>query len=376
MNRKLKIKLVLIVLGWIGILLAAGLAAPKFISQTSFIGSRNHFDERLPKWLYDGRLPRWIWMWASLDGNHYLSIARDGYYGLEYGFFPLYPILIRFLNSLTGLQFVISGLVISYLSFLGMMVMGWKLLRLDYSADRSKSIFYWFLVFPTAFFLISVYNDSLYLFLALSSWYLARKKRIWGGAAVGYFAALTRITGLALLPALAVEMITSRRKVKELLPLILIPLGTLSYFLYLEVFRGGWRLFLSSMAIWGQERFVFPLQTLWRYLNIIFGFQTLDRAYLVASMELSVVILSILLLIKGWKSVRLSYLVYAIVVLLLPSSSGTLAGMPRYFLHAFPLIIILSSLFKHRWLIISFRLVFFVTQLVLFAYFSQGHFVS
>src|SRR3989338_4836925 len=256
-------KIALILTVWIISLLASAYIGPKFISQTSFIGSRNHFDERLPKWLYDNRMPRLIWMWASLDGNHYLSIARDGYYGLEYGFFPLYPILIRFLNSLTGLQFVISGLVISYLSFLGMMVMGWKLLRLDYSADRSKSIFYWFLVFPTAFFLISVYNDSLYLFLALSSWYLARKKRIWGGAAVGYFAALTRITGLALLPALAVEMIMSRRKVKELFPLIFIPLLTLSYFLYLEVFRGGWRLFLSSMAIWGQERFVFPLQTLW-----------------------------------------------------------------------------------------------------------------
>ncbi len=376
MNRNLKIKLIIIVLGWIGILLIVGLAAPKFIPQTSFIGSRNHFDERLPKWLYDGRLPRWIWMWANLDGNHYLSIARDGYYELEYGFFPLYPLLIRAVNSFTGLQFVISALVISYVSFAGLMTMGWKLLRLDYSEDRSKSVFYWLLAFPTAFFLISVYNDSLYLFLALSSWYLVRKKKTWAGAAVGYFAALTRITGLALLPALAVEITASRRKAKELFPLILIPLGTLSYFLYLEVFKGGWRLFLDSMAVWEQQRFVFPLQTLWRYLKIIFGFQVLDRAYLVAGMELLAVILAILLLVAGWRRLRFSYLVYVAAVLLLPSSSGTLQGMPRYFLHAFPLMIILSLLFKRRSLIIPLRIIFLATQLLLFAYFSQGHFVS
>ena len=370
-------KLTLIVSGWIGVLMMAALAAPKFISQTSFIGSRNHFDERLPKWLYDQRMPRWLWMWASLDGNHYLSIARDGYYEFEYGFFPLYPTLIKFINSLTGFQFVISGLVVSYLSFLGMIVMGGKLLRLDYSIARSKSIFYWLLAFPTAFFLISVYNDSLYLFLALTSWYLIRKKKIWAGATVGYFAALTRITGLALFPALVAEVIMSKKKTKELFPLILIPLGTLSYLLYLEEFRGSWKLFFDSMAVWGQQRFVFPLQTLWRYLKIILGFQTLDRAYLVASMEISVVILSIILLIRGWKSVRLPYLIYAITVLLLPSSSGTLAGMPRYFYHAFPLVIILSGIFYNKKIVGYLVMILsLILQLYLMAYFSQGHFIA
>lgn len=374
MSWNLKVKLLLTILVWVAILLGVSSLSPGLIPQGSFIGSRNHFDERLPKWLYDGRLPRWIWMWANLDGNHYLSIARDGYYRFEHGFFPLYPWLIRVVHDAAGLQFILSGLLITYVAF-GLLVKVFReLFRIDYPKQKFFPVFVTLISFPSAFFLISVYNDALFLLLALVSFYFARKDRWWLAGLCGYLAALTRITGLALFPALLVE---ARLKKRSWYPLLLIPLGTLTYFGYLEIFEGGWRLFFDSMAVWGQSRFIFPLQTLWRYLNIVLTNKIFTQTYLVSLLELATTLLSLVLLLAGRKMVRRSYWVYAATVLILPVSSGTLAGAPRYFFHAFPLILILNQLIgDRRWLRTIVVGVFILLQIVMFALFSQGQFVS
>lgn len=374
MSRNLKVKLFLTISVWVAILLGISSLSPRLIPQGSFIGSRNHFDERLPKWLYDGRLPQWIWMWANLDGNHYVSIARDGYYRFEHGFFPLYPWLIRVVHDAMGLQFILSGLLITYVSLWLLIKVFWNLIRIDYPGQKFFPVFVTLISFPSAFFLISVYNDALFLLLALLSFYLARKDRWWLAGLCGYLAALTRVTGLALFPALLVE---SGLKKKRWFPTLLIPLGTLTYFSYLQIFEGGWKLFFESMAVWGQSRFIFPLQTLYRYIKIIMTFQVFDKTYLVSSLELATIILSLILLVTGRKLVRLSYWVYAAAVLLLPVSSGTLSGLPRYFFHAFPLILILNQLLERRRLLkVAAIGVFFLIQLLMFGFFSQGQFVS
>lgn len=374
MSRNLKVKLFLTISVWVAILLGISSLSPRLISQGSFIGSRNHFDERLPKWLYDGRLPQWIWMWANLDGNHYVSIARDGYYRFEHGFFPLYPWLIRVVHDAVGLQFILSGLLITYVSLWLLIKVFWKLIRIDYPKQNFFPVFVTLISFPSAFFLISVYNDALFLLLALLSFYFARKDRWWLAGLCGYLAALTRITGLALFPALLVE---AGLKKKSWYPLLLIPLGTLTYFGYLEIFVGGWRLFFDSMAVWGQSRFIFPLQTLYRYVKIILTHQIFNKTYLVSFLELATTVLSLGLLVAGRKLVRRSYWIYAATVLLLPVSSGTLAGLPRYFFHAFPLILILSQLIWRRRLVAIMVLgIFILIQLMMFGFFSQGQFVS
>lgn len=362
---------------WIFGLIVISQLSPKFISQTSFTGGSNSFDVRLPQWLYDDKMPRWIWMWANLDGNHYLSIARDGYRGFEHGFFPFYPIAIRLIVELTSLPTLVSGLIVSYISFIGLLIIFRKILRLDFSAALTNSILIWFISFPTSFFLISVYNDSLYLLLAFSSIYLSRNNKWLLAGTIGYLAALTRITGIALFLFLLAEAVMSKRNVvRKVASTFLVPLGTLSYFAYLQFVEGSWKLFFDSMKIWDQDRLIFPLQTLWRYLKILVGFHTFDRPYLVAIVELSTVLLSMFLLYKGWRLIRKSYVIYTAAVLLLPATSGTLSGMPRYFIHAFPLIIILSLVTANKPYAKILMLIFVIIQSILFAYFSQGQFVS
>ena len=64
----------------------------------------------------------------------------------------------------------------------------------------------WFLlIFPTAYFLHIGYTESLFLALVLGSFLAARTDRWWLAGILGGLAALTRINGLVLIPALAAE---------------------------------------------------------------------------------------------------------------------------------------------------------------------------
>lgn len=360
-------KLRMAVLVWLILIFVAAALAPRFISQTIFVGNRNMFGEHFP---------RLVWLWANLDGNHYLSIARDGYYRFEFGFFPLYPLLIRLLSMLTGKPFLLSALLISYAAFFGFLAMFLKLLRLDFRKNQVMDIVMWFLVFPTSFYLISVYNDSLFLFLVTSAFYCARKKKWWISGIIGFFASLTRVTGLALFPALLFEWYLGREKKLNLLPTMLIPLGMASYLWYLNGIGGGVNLISQSMEVWGQSRFIFLVQTMWRYLKIFVRHRMINRVFFIAGIEFTSVLLSMFLIVRGKKLIRPSYLVYSISLLLIPLSSGTFQGMPRYFLHAFPLVIILALLIGKKWYRKILMALSLILQIILVAYFSQGHFVS
>ena len=363
---------------WIMLLIFIASIVPRYLPQTLFVGSRNNFDERLPRWLYDNPLPKWIWMWANLDGGHYVSIARDGYYKNEHGFFPFYPLMIRFVHSVTSAPFIICGLLISYLSLFGFIKLFMNLFRNDHVRTNPYWLQWWMMTFPAVFFLISVYNDSFYLFLTMLVFHFVGKKKWWLARIAAYAVGLTRITSLALFPALLIEGWRSKKNRTELwTAAVCAPLGVLSYLGYLERFEGGWHVFFDSMAIWGQNKFVFPIQTFWRYTKILATYHHFDQIFFVSLIELSLILFAAYLLIVGKKMIRESLWAYSLAVTILPSTSGTGSGFPRYFIHAFPLIMILAIAFrKKRFLTIVIGLVFLFIQLVSFSFFSQGYFVS
>ena len=114
-----------------------------------------------------------FWGWGNFDGEHYFSIARDGYLPLTYFYFPLYPILIKILAIVFGGSFTayaISGLLLSNLFLIIALVGIYKLGKLFYNEKSAFFSILLLLAFPTAFFLGSFYNDS--LFLALAVWSL------------------------------------------------------------------------------------------------------------------------------------------------------------------------------------------------------------
>ena len=143
--------------------------------------------------------------WANFDGEHYLSIAIFGYKGLEQAFFPIYPMLISFFSepfsqtlfsSLVSSVFI--GIVISNFSLLLAIKLIWELVKIDYPLKIAFGTIIAILIFPTSFYLGAVYSESLFLLLAVASFYFARKGNWFLAGFFGVVSAATRIFGVLL----------------------------------------------------------------------------------------------------------------------------------------------------------------------------------
>src|SRR5215216_4126314 len=157
-----------------------------------------------------GSFYNWLAIWNRWDAPHYLDIARMGYVseGVESRwivFFPLYPWLVRAAAFVLRDELVAAFFVSGVASVAAGLLL-YRLARADGEPEEvaRASVFY-LLVFPTAYFLHIGYNESLFLALAVGAFLSARGRNWWAAGLLGFFAALTRINGVVLLPALAFE---------------------------------------------------------------------------------------------------------------------------------------------------------------------------
>ncbi len=297
--------------------------------------------------------PEWLWFWGGFDGVHYLNIAEKGYeYGLTQAFFPLYPLLIKWLNVFDNR--LTTALIISHFSFAGFLYFFAKLGRLDFKAAAVKWSAVLLLLYPASFFLFGVYTESLFLLLVSGCFYLARQ-RLWPQAAIlAGLASATRLVGIFLLPALLWEYYRANRK-PSLLRVAKYSLvassGLLLYLNFLQRRFGDWLIFVHSQPGFGAGRqvseLVLPYQVIFRYAKMLISVSPGNDIYPVLIFELLVTLgLTALIVYAFIKKLRLSYLLFIIPALLLPTLTGTFASMPRYGLIAFPLFYLLGNLKK------------------------------
>lgn len=339
------------------------------------------FSPRFPYadvFLIPSGLPHWFWSFANFDGVHYLTIATLGYAAqFTQVFFPLYPLLINIFSAFLSIDPLITGLLISNIFFLLSLFVFGKLLSLDFGKDTVKWMLFFLVLFPTSFYFGSIYTESIFFFLVLSSFLAARKKKWVLSAILGAFAASTRLTGIFLLPALWWEW-----KEKNIFrsPLPLIPVGLLSYMLYLQVKFGDFLYFWHAQPVFGAERtgssIVFLPQVLWRYFKILTTVPVASETFWIPALEVTSTIIAILILITGYfKKIRPSYLIFTLFSVLTPTLTGTFSSMPRYVLLAFPIFIVLGML-KSRLVKITLLLFMALILAILTVLFTNGHWVS
>lgn len=289
--------------------------------------------------------------WANFDGIHYLEIAGRGYQ-TEARFFPLYPLLVR----LTGLGLfptysfgsVIAGLLVSNAFFLAGLFLFFRLLRLDFNGQTTWQTLLALVLFPTAFFFVSVYAESLFFFLSVASFFLARQKKWWLAALCAALLCVTRVVGMAIVPALLAELVIQKAPKRAFLSLLFTPIGLLGWLIFNQQKWGNALSFVRSQGELGNGRStttpIDPLQTLFRYAHIFTTVSTHQYEFWVAVLELAGLCLAVVLLIMAWRQrVRVSYLIFGLLCILMPLLSGTLSGLPRYMLVAFPICIALGN---------------------------------
>jgi Gpi18-like mannosyltransferase len=286
-------------------------------------------------------------VWGRWDAEHYLTIATEGYSGVEPAFFPLYPFLIRLVAMLTGSHLVAGLLISNAASFLGLLYL-YKLIEHEYNRHVALRSTFYIAIFPTAIFFSAVYSESLFLFLTVASFYYMRERRWITAGVFGFFAALTRSEGILLAAPFIIEWFVAAREgkgeffrywianlVRPLVGLALVPLGLAVYMGYLWALRGDPLLFSHVQAHWGRE-------LAWPWVSVINAFHKIAHSHAqqtvsTQTQELAFTLLMVAMLIVGFRRLRFSYSVYMALSILVPMSTASLMSMPRFALVLFPM---------------------------------------
>ncbi len=309
----------------------------------------------------------------NFDGGHYQNISSFNYIKkFQTAFFPLYPILINIFSYITN-SHLISALLISLtFSYLSILIIV-KLFKKPNSA-------LYLILFPLSFFLLAGYTESLFLFLSLSTWYLFKNKKYFLSGCLGFLASLSRFYGILLFPSLLLEFFlklpkNKRTKVASYIPvlsLLLIPLGLMSYMVYLQHTYQDPLSFVHALSLWNKSTVVSPPQTIYRYYKILTTVSPTIIQYWVALLEISSLAIGALAAYVLYKQKQYSYSLYVFLGSIIPSFTGTLQSLPRYLLVLFPIYFIkLPTKLRLPLLVFS-----FILQLVLLTAFLSGKFIA
>ena len=344
-------------------------------------------------------LPSWIWGFGNFDGVHYLKIAQSGYAAdLSQAFFPLYPLLIRFFNFFpkdnlldpvlfNDPSYFSTAMVLSIIFFIGALYFTYKLFSENYNKKIAQISILLLLSFPTAFYFGAVYSESLLLLLTVLTFWFTKKDKF---LLAGLFAALasaTKIQGAILFIFLAVELwkkyrnnLSEQRKhfTKDLLGILIAPLGLIFYMVYLKNTTGDFLYFLSSQPSFGAGRSSLPLiflpQVIYRYLKIFLTVKVASLAFFNAFLEFSMTMGTVVVLIMAFKKMKFSYWIFSLLVVVLPTLTGTFSSMPRYVLMAFMLFPYLAVRYEKNIKLIIIAQAFL--QIILLSMFIRGYWVS
>lgn len=357
------------------------------------------------------------------DGTWYSLVAENSYdpgMSATAAFFPLYPWLMQLGSDLTGMPIETVGWIVSKLAFLGALVMTYKLVQLDFSEKIARWTLVALAVFPTAFFFSAIYTESLFLFLAVTTLWAARKNDWLLAVIMAFFATMTRSAGIMLGLPMAVLFVQQhgtdvRRWFPKAFLGLVPPLGLAIFGWFLQ--RRGLEFLDWQDQQWQWNRFsahpgrtfqcvfqgceetvrsfggtyeatVHPVSFRWMgelVDNPTWSYVTSSEfRYMVGQsqvLDVTVTIAAIVLILIGLKKLPLWYSAWTIppmiVPLLAPSSVFPLMSMPRFVLPLIPLFVMAVLLLQnHRKLAIGLATVSGILLVSLTSQFALWYWVA
>ena len=242
---------------------------------------------------------------AQWDVEHFTSIATAGYLAREDGtlmaFFPGLPMMLR-AGTWIGLPVEITGVV---LAMVGSAFAAGALLRLGGPWAAVGWLFA-----PTAVFTTVPYTESVFCAFAFWAWERARADR-WAAAAVLAAGACTiRVSGLFLVGALFVMIITSSgpgwraegwrtRLLRSCW--LLVPVAALGGFvLYLHGLTGSWTAWFSAQAAGWDRELTPPLDSLRHTVDAVDPAAYPDHPLWPPVFAAEIVSMAVGVLVTGW----------------------------------------------------------------------------
>jgi mannosyltransferase PIG-V len=310
-------------------------------------------------------------VWARWDSVWFLRIAEHGYSSPSHAdtaFYPLYPLTVAGLGRVFAGHYVVAGLLISLAASLGAFYLLHLLAEERLGADGARRAVLYLAVFPMSLFLVALYTESLFLVLAIAAFLLAERGQWLSAWTVTGLAMLTRIAGVALVPALLLLAWRSPDR-RRALPGVVIPAVLFGiYPIVLAAWRGdGWA-FLHSQGLWHRHfSYAGPLGGIWDGLRSVwaalqqFASGSHTHSYWsavsvtdsdpmrTATINLTAflfLLLFVWLSVIAWRRFGPVYGLYCLVSLAIPlsapSSRWPLLSMPRFGLAVFPIFLALA----------------------------------
>lgn len=283
--------------------------------------------------------------WERFDALWFLRIAAEGYRATDgsAAFFPLYPLAIRVVSFVLGGHPFAAALLVSNAAFLGALFVVYSLTRSELSEDAARTTVLLLCLFPTSFFFFAPYSESLFLLLAATALWGARRGSWLTAGLAGAGACLTRNVGVVVALAIGVEAIQQAREgesglVRGLVAAAGATLGIVGYLAFWAAKVGDWLAPLHLQANW-ERTFAWPWATLANGTSFAFRYVgNTNGAYWLIDWLLVVPFL----VASAYAVVRYrwSYRVYLLGGLLIPLSfifeGRPLMSMPRFLLPLFP----------------------------------------
>ncbi|WP_405432191.1 hypothetical protein [Micromonospora sp. NBC_00617] len=291
---------------------------------------------------------RWISFWFAWDALLYLRLSELPLAGRpwgDFGFPLLYPFLARPVGALLGGDNALALLVISNVAFLGALVYGYRLAELLLGdPDAARRFTRYLVLLPTAFLFQAALTESLFVCLALAVFYYAERRRWLLVGVLGYFLATSRSLGLLVALPLALVLLRQhdwRLGPRALLgylrigwPLLLLPAGWFTFMAFCRWRGGDWFAYQHAQQVgWGVEA-QNPVPVV---VDALAGEPRDAGRVLFALVVLAV-------LVAGFRRRELPYLVYGVLMVLVPLSMGPAVykSLLRYLLAAFPVALVLT----------------------------------
>ena len=340
---------------------------------------------------------RWIDGWVRWDSMWYEAIVNDQPRFLPAGhssanFFPLYS----WISFAVGLPlramldperaFYVGGFIVSAVSFLLALIAVERLASRLAGADVAVRTVWLIAVFPFSFFLTAVYADALYFCLAAWSLRFAYEERWHAACALATLAAMTRIPGLALFPAIVLEYLRRHHFDVRSLPrfapsLAILAIGPLIILLFDYMKYGDPLAFLHARQQgWNRASGFSALQRDYRYFFQASLFSCGSIAECVREFEptrkllglwyVALVPISLALTLYARRVLGVGLAVWAVLSVLMALING-LDGTGRFTSVLFPVFIALAMLVRSRTAFLAVCAVFLPFLILFFAQFAR-----
>ncbi len=293
----------------------------------------------------------WLSIWAIWDSGWYLDIAKNGYtlsvlsdlpkaidpHQSNFGFFPLYPLIIGGIGKIVGGHLLVCGIIVSNLCALLAAWFLYKLVLIDRDSKTARRAVLFLFAFPTSFILSGVFAESLFLLLSILLFYGIKKEFFLFSFICGICLGLSRPTAVFAVPAVCLAYFACKqydsKKIKmSILCCAGIPIGYGVFALFSYMVTGDWSYYSHiKQAGWGSA---------WSNPLSLLAHCLLSRNYIVLGNGLAAFTGCILLLVQ-WKRVGLVYGILGLSFLILPLTAGSMVipGIMRYMAAIFPLFI-------------------------------------